>query len=69
LAVRTRLDGAPKLQHGVKLQEGDGMAMTSCEGVHGFLGGDGILGVSPGGDSVVLLQCDGEVLWDSVGVA
>jgi hypothetical protein len=67
--VRTWLGGAPKLQHGVKLQEGDGMATTSCEDVHGFLGGDGVLGVSPGGDDVVLLQCDGEVLWDSVGMA
>jgi hypothetical protein len=31
--VRTRLGGAPKLQRGVKLQDGDGMTATSCEGV------------------------------------
>jgi hypothetical protein len=36
-AVRTWLGGAPKLQHDVKLQDGDGMAATLCEGVHGLV--------------------------------
>jgi hypothetical protein len=31
--VRTRLGGAPKLQRGVKLQDGDGIEVTSCDGV------------------------------------